>query len=113
MSEVRKLLFVCSRNQCRSLTAERLFEGVNGYETRSGGTERGAKKRIKEEDIAWADFIFCMEHRHLQRLRADFKKVLAGKRLICLQIPDTYGYMSFELRDILKERLSLYIDVPE
>jgi predicted protein tyrosine phosphatase len=30
-----KLLFLCSRNKWRSLTAEKIFDGLNGYEVRS------------------------------------------------------------------------------
>ena len=41
-----KVLFVCSRNQRRSLTAERVFAGVPGWAVRSAGTEEAA--RIKK-----------------------------------------------------------------
>ena len=34
----RKLLFVCSRNRLRSLTAEKLFEGFPLYQVQSVGT---------------------------------------------------------------------------
>lgn len=39
-----KLLFVCSRNKWRSLTAEKIFQGVNGYDVRSVGTEENSRK---------------------------------------------------------------------
>ncbi len=107
-----KLLFVCSRNQRRSLTAEWLYKGFDDYEVRSGGTESGTRERVKAEDIEWADFIFAMERMHVERLQKMFKDSLAGKRLICLQIPDVYGCMSPELIKALKEKLSLYVDVP-
>ncbi|MFC5471259.1 protein tyrosine phosphatase, partial [Cohnella suwonensis] len=29
---------MCSRNKWRSLTAEKIFDGYNGYEVRSAGT---------------------------------------------------------------------------
>jgi len=79
----------------------------------SAGTERGARTRVTQEHIEWADIIFVMEAQHLQRLRTQFKQALSGKRLICLQIPDTYGAMSLELMELLKERLRLYVAVPE
>jgi predicted protein tyrosine phosphatase len=112
MSRAQKLLFVCSHNLQRSITAERLYKGCNGYEVRSAGTERVARVRVTQEHIEWADMIFVMEPKHLQMLRTKYKAALAGKRLICLQIPDTYGYMSFELIKVLKERLSVYVQVP-
>jgi predicted protein tyrosine phosphatase len=113
MSQVRKLLFVCSLNQRRSITAERLYRGFKGYEVLSVGTERGARTRVTQEYIEWADIIFVMEPQHLQRLRSKFKPALAGKRLICLQIPDSYGAMSLELMEVLRERLKLYVEVPK
>jgi predicted protein tyrosine phosphatase len=112
MSETKKLLFVCSLNQRRSPTAERLFRGMEGYETRSVGADPRARAPVKQADIEWADLVFVMEPKHLQELRRKFKPVLAGKRLICLHIPDTYGFMAFELISALKEKLSLYVEVP-
>ena len=40
---VRKLLFVCSRNKLRSLTAEKLFAGFPAYQVRSAGTQPEAR----------------------------------------------------------------------
>ena len=107
-----KLLFVCSRNQRRSVTAESMFRGARDYEVRSGGTEPGTRLRVKPEDVAWADMIFAMEHKHVQHLQTHFKDALAGKRLICLEIPDKYGCMTRELMDALTKRLALYVEVP-
>jgi predicted protein tyrosine phosphatase len=112
MSRPLKLLFVCSRNQRRSVTAESLFRGSKEYEVKSAGTDPGTRMRLKPEQIEWADFIFAMEHRHLQIVQKDFKDMLAGKRLICLGIPDKYGGMSLELFDVLRNRLSQYIQLP-
>jgi predicted protein tyrosine phosphatase len=109
----RKLLFVCSRNQRRSITAERLYNGFPGYAVKSAGTDHGSRVRVKQEHIEWADLIFVMETRHVTELRRHFKRALQGKRLICLQIPERYGCMTIELMDALREKLSLYIDVPK
>lgn len=40
-----KLLFICSRNKW-SLTAEKIFHGINEYEVRSAGTETGERIRV-------------------------------------------------------------------
>ncbi len=109
MVQTHKLLFLCNRNQCRSTTAEKLFNGVNGYIARSAGTERGARMRVKKDDIEWADIVFCMEQTNLNRVQGKFKREMAGKRLICLQIPDRYGYMAPELVALLEERMGLYL----
>ena len=111
--QAQRLLFICSHNLQRSVTAEKLFEGANGYEVTSAGTERAARVRVTEEHVKWADIIFVMEHKHVDVLRTKFKEALPGKRMICLEIPDRYGYMSFELIKVLKKRLSAYIAVPD
>ena len=107
------LLFVCSRNQRRSVLAERLLARSPMYAVRSAGTERGAAQEVTRDHIDWADFIFAMELKHLQQLRSRFKPALKGKRLICLQIQDRYGGMSLELEQELRKKLSFYIEVPE
>lgn len=38
MVDTIKLLFICSRNKWRSLTAEKIFQGFNDYEVRSLAT---------------------------------------------------------------------------
>jgi predicted protein tyrosine phosphatase len=38
-----KVLFVCSRNRLRSLTAETIFDGAGGHQVRSAGTAEGAR----------------------------------------------------------------------
>ena len=105
----QKLLFICSANQRRSVTAERIFDGSSDYIVQSAGTEHGARTKVAREHIEWADMIFVMEPKHLQRLRSKFKDALKGKRLICLQIPDKFGCMSLELEGELREKLSLYL----
>ena len=113
MSQTKKLRFVCSLNQRRSPTAERLFRGFEGYEARSVGADPRARAPVKLEDIEWADMVFVMEPKHLQEVRRQFKSALTGKRLICLHIRDNYGFMAFELIETLKEKLSLYVEVPK
>jgi predicted protein tyrosine phosphatase len=108
----KKFLFVCGHNLRRSLTAERICNEIKGYEARSAGTRREARVSLSEELILWADIIFVMEHEHLETLRKHFKPALKGKRVICLQIPDTYGYMNPGLIKVLKEKLGMYITMP-
>ena len=112
MSQPRKLLFVCSHNLQRSITAERLFEGSELYEARSAGTRREARVRVSRELLEWADMVFAMDQEHIAWMRSRFPEALAGKRLVCLQVPDKYGFMAFELIDVLKKRLRLYVELP-
>ncbi|WP_433923684.1 low molecular weight protein tyrosine phosphatase family protein [Paenibacillus taichungensis] len=108
-----KLLFICSRNKWRSLTAEKIFDGYNGYQVRSAGTEEGTRIRVTEGHIGWAEIIFVMEKKHVRRLKDKFSNTLINKRLICLNIPDDYEYMDEELIEILKSKVSEYVEVPE
>jgi predicted protein tyrosine phosphatase len=68
----RKILFVCSRNRWRSLTAEKTFDGINGIEARSAGTEPNARIKLRPGHLSWADIIFVMEKKHLRRLQDRF-----------------------------------------
>ena len=98
----QKVLFVCSRNRWRSLTAEKIFNGVNGIQARSAGTEPAARIKVTAGHLNWADLIFVMEKKHLRRLQDKFPEDIAGKKMICLHIADDYEYMQPELVDILE-----------
>jgi predicted protein tyrosine phosphatase len=104
-----KLLFICSRNKWRSLTAEKIFDGVNGYEVRSAGTEPNARIKVTSGHIGWADVVFVMEKKHLRRIRDQFGYILENKKIINLDIPDDYSYMDEELVELLKCRVSEHI----
>lgn len=112
MSQTVKLLFICSQNQWRSPTAAKIFDGVSGYVAKSAGTENGAKIKVTEGLLGWADFIFVMERRHAERLRDKFAEALTHKKIICLDIPDHLTYMHPELIELLKDRLSEHIEFP-
>jgi predicted protein tyrosine phosphatase len=43
---MKKLLFICSQNQWRSPTAERMFDGMHAYTAKSAGTENGARIKV-------------------------------------------------------------------
>ena len=97
-----QILFVCSQNRLRSLTAETIFDGVNDHQVRSVGTEEGARIRVTAGHIGWADIIFVMEKRHVHRLQKKLAEDLSGKRVVCLHIPDDYDYMDDALIDHLR-----------
>ena len=105
-----KLLFICSQNRLRSLTAETIFDGVGGHQVRSAGTEAGARVRVTAGHLGWADLIFVMEKRHLDRLRKKFPDALGQTRIITLHIPDDYDYMDEQLIDRLRTGVHPYVD---
>src|SRR6187399_1384158 len=113
LAPIQKLLFVCSQNKLRSLTAEKLFEGFPRYQVRSAGTQPDARIVITEGHIGWADLIFVMEKSHLNRIRRKYADALEGKRVVTLHIPDDYTFMQPELIDELRARLAPYVLLPK
>jgi len=113
MSQARKLLFVCSQNRLRSLTAEHMYRGFLDYAVKSAGTSPKARVRVNEGHIGWADLIFVMEKKHSRLLTEKFGGAMTGKRVVCLRIPDSYRYMEPALITELRARLSPYVKVPE
>ena len=112
MDQRQKLLFICSQNRMRSLTAERMYDGSPGFEVKSAGTGPSARTPITQEHIDWADMIFVMEQEHAQILQEQFGEALHGKPVICLNIPDIYRYMEPALIEELKAALSGHVEVP-
>jgi predicted protein tyrosine phosphatase len=113
MHQPQKLLFICSRNRFRSLTAEKLFEDSPLYQARSAGTQPCARIVITEGHIRWADIIFVMEKSHLARIRRKFPEAIAGKQIIPLHIPDNYPFMHPDLIEELQAKLAPHITLPE
>jgi predicted protein tyrosine phosphatase len=109
---MKKLLFICSQNRMRSLTAEKLIEGSPLYQVRSAGTQPDARIVITEGHLGWADIIFCAEKSHLNRLRRKFPEAMRGKRVVCLNIPDEYEFMDPDLIDELRGALAPHLTLP-
>ena len=97
------VLFVCSRNQWRSPTAERMFKGHPVIVARSAGTSASARHHISHVDIDWADVILVMEDKHRQRIVAEYTRLVEHTPIHVLDIPDEYKYMDPELMDILEQ----------
>lgn len=99
------LLFVCSRNQWRSPTAEKVYQNDARVEARSAGTSASARCRVSEKLLRWADLVLVMEHEHKRRLEEMFPEVARGVRVEVLDIPDDYPYMDAELMRVIRERV--------
>jgi len=107
--DLPRLLFVCSRNLRRSLTAEHLLRRSTECEVRSAGTAASARTRVREDDLEWADIVFVMEPEHADQLRARFRDAFATCDVECLDIPDEYGYMQPELVEALDPTIATYL----
>lgn len=103
------ILFVCSRNNWRSPTAETIYKVRQDHEVKSAGTEPSAKKIVSAKDILWADIVFAMEKKHKQRLLDNFPKETNGKNIIILDIEDEYNYMDNELIEMIKLSVDPYL----
>lgn len=104
-----KILFVCSRNRLRSLTAERLFDGVNGHEARSAGTEQGARIRVTPGHLGWADLVVAMEKRHVSRLRDKFCGCARRPQAGLPPHPDEFAFMDPALVERLEAGMAPYL----
>lgn len=101
-----RVLFVCGKNRWRSPTAEQLFAEHAGVECQSAGTSNDADNPITIELVEWAELICVMEKQHKSKLSSRFKQALAGKRVVCLDIPDNYKFMDPKLVGILKKKVT-------
>lgn len=99
------VLFICGRNRWRSPTAEQIFADHPGIACASAGLSHDAETPITIELLEWADLIFVMERVHKTRLAARFKDHLAGKRVVCLDIPDRYTFMAPALVKLLNAKV--------
>ena len=97
------VLFVCSRNQWRSPTAEQVWRRHPALAVRSGGTSPNAKHRVSVGDVQWAQVIFVMEEKHKSRLLAELGRVIENKPIHVLDIPDEYKRMDPELVELLRQ----------
>jgi predicted protein tyrosine phosphatase len=104
-SERTKILFVCSRNRRRSLTAETIFKGEPAWDVRSAGTEESARIKVTAGQLGWANVIVVMEKRHKERLQQKYPEELAAKPCVCLFIADDYEFMDPALIEILREKM--------
>lgn len=96
-NETVNLLFVCSRNQWRSPTAECIYSKRPFVNVRSRGTSRSARRTVTADDLKWADIVFVMEDKHKQRLQSEYPSEVRYKELHVLDIPDSYQFMDPEL----------------
>lgn len=94
-------------NLCRPKSV--VAQPTPGVETQSAGLGNEADCRVSPEVLAWAELIFVMEKSHRNKLGRKFRKYLAGKRVICLDIPDEYDYMEPALVELLNRKVGRFL----
>ena len=106
---MKRVLFLCGRNRLRSPTAEHVFSAEAGIEALSAGLDNDADVPCTPELLEWADIVFVMEQAHRSKLARRFKRHLGDARVICLDIPDNYGFMQPELVQLLHARVDRHL----
>jgi len=64
---------------------------------------------LTDELVSWADIIVVMERVHRNKLQKRFRRMLADKRVICLDIPDEYEFMDPGLVRLLEARMARHL----
>jgi len=110
-----KILFVCSANKIRSVTAEQYFsDKFPEHEFDSAGTNhaeclKNGTTPLTEEHLIWADKIIVMEDKHRRVIKTHSKDKYA-KKVVVLGIQDIYNRaMDKSLIRQLEKKCSKYI----
>jgi predicted protein tyrosine phosphatase len=93
----------------RSCTAETIYAAM-GYSVRSAGIEKWAKVSLSNEIILWADMIFVMEEKQKVIINTEFADAIKGRKIFVLNIPDNYYYMEPELVELIKTKVTPYLE---
>jgi protein-tyrosine phosphatase len=95
------ILFICNQNKNRSKTAEKIFK--NRFKTKSAGLYNS--RPVTEKQLSWADVVIVMENDQRKEIAKRFQKQYLEKRILSIDIPDTYGYDQPDLIEILNRRM--------
>jgi len=106
---MKKVLFVCSRNKWRSLTAETIYKNSSDFNVKSAGTENSARVKVNSKLLVWANLIFVMEKHHKEKLIMNFPNETEKANIIVLEIPDNYKFMDKELIEEIQTSVSGYL----
>lgn len=104
------VLFVCTLNKARSVTAERLYRSTRGLQVRSAGIDPRAAHQLNENDLAWADLVVTFGTEHAAWIKETFTGDLP--RIVDLGIPDEFAANDSALLSELEETLTPVIGPP-
>lgn len=107
---MKKLVFICTANIQRSVTAEHLFKNDPRFEVCSAGTSPFAAMQINRDLLEWADYLIVMEKHHKEIIKKQFPDLAKNKRILCLDIPDIYEYMDVQLQYLITEKMKSLFD---
>jgi len=90
----RRVLFVCTQNKVRSLTAEHLYRDRPDLDVKSCGTATFAKNRLSKELLKWAEVVFTFDDTQTEAITKNFPTEAQGRPVVCLGLPDIFTYKS-------------------
>jgi predicted protein tyrosine phosphatase len=105
MTDKPNILVVCGRNKKRSRTAEYIFKNDDRLNIRSVGLSPKSERKISENDLNWADYVFVMEPDQRGKIWSLYRH-LELPEVAVLNIPDDYEFMDEELVKMLTERIN-------
>ncbi len=111
LNNKNNVLFVCSKNQWRSPTAEQIWRKHPALNVRSAGTSSNARHSISIHDVEWAHVIFVMEEKHKIQITSKFRRTTLNKPIYVLDIPDDYKYMDPELIELLQQSVQSILNL--
>lgn len=115
MSELeikRRVLFVCTQNKVRSLTAEHLYRVRPDLEVKSCGTATFAKNQLSKDLLNWAEAVFTFDESQMEVIAKNFSVEAQGRPVICLGLPDIFTYKSDALVVKLTAKIEPYLGRP-
>lgn len=86
-----------------------MFSRQEDLEVDSAGTNHDAENPLTAELVGWPDLIFVMEKAHRSKLQRRFRAALAGKRVICLDVPDIFAFMQPTLGRLLETEVNRHL----
>ena len=104
------ILFVCTLNKARSITAANLYRRMPGMAVRSAGISDRAAHQIVEDDLIWADRVITFESKQEKWIRETFTGDLP--EIIDDGIPDNFIANAPELINELMEVLTPILGKP-
>ena len=80
-----------------------------GIDVASAGLDHDADHPLTPELLDWAQLVFVMERAQRIKLSAKFRSSLRAQRVVCLDIPDDYGFMAPALVRLLQDRVPRHL----
>jgi len=105
-SRRRRVLFVCTANEQRSPTAERMYRGRADLEVASAGVAATLKREMNEDLLDWADVVYVMEPMHVEMIEREFPGASERTSIRTLHIPDRFFYMDTLLSKTISDLAS-------